>query len=110
MQTLKAIEGLELKALIYAEKWGIVEYTVQHGEMTWTTYYPNEGRFLHTLDLQTGEEITLQIEKPYWQVEFEEKENRKALWKKLQKAHKLSPNEREIVTNKYKESIQGGCA
>jgi hypothetical protein len=48
---MRNIEGYELNALLYAEKYGIIEYTVEGNIMTYEEFYLNEGRFLHKVDL-----------------------------------------------------------
>jgi hypothetical protein len=58
-----------LEALLYAEKYGIIEYDVVAHMMLYTEFYKNEGRFLHLLNLVTNEEKIIQIEKPYWEIQ-----------------------------------------
>jgi hypothetical protein len=51
---MNGIEGYELKALLYAEKYGIIEYIVEGNVMTYEESYTNEGRFVHKVDLEGG--------------------------------------------------------
>jgi hypothetical protein len=67
MGKLKELDGYELKALIYAEKYGIIDYKLEGSTIIWEEFYRNEGRVLHTEDLETGLASSEMIEKPYWQ-------------------------------------------
>jgi hypothetical protein len=57
----------ELKALLFAEKYGIIDYEVKENFMTWVEELPTEGTFLHTLNLDTMKEESEQIKKGYWE-------------------------------------------
>ena len=61
------IKGFELAALLFAEKYGIIDYKVEGDKMIYEMFYMNEGRFLHTVDLKTNKETVEQIEKAYWE-------------------------------------------
>jgi hypothetical protein len=64
---IKELEGYELKALLFAEKYGIIDYKVEGNKMTYEEYFYNEGRFLHTVDLDTMKETVKQTEEAGWQ-------------------------------------------
>jgi hypothetical protein len=66
-EMMEEIKGYELKALLFAEKYGIIDYKVENNKMTFEKSYINEGRYLHTVDLDTNKETVVQTEKPYWE-------------------------------------------
>lgn len=50
------IENYKNKALIFAEKYGIIEYTVKTSKMTYYVSYPIEGTYKCIVDLKTMKE------------------------------------------------------
>lgn len=52
---------MEEKALLYAEKYGIIDYEVKGSLMTYTESYPTEGKFLCKVDLNTMKEARERI-------------------------------------------------
>lgn len=55
------------KALLFAEKYGIIDYYTFDNKMVWEEYFHNEGRFLHILNLDTMEEEVTKTEKAEWE-------------------------------------------
>lgn len=49
-------QDFEATALAYAERYGIVDYTVVGDTMTYFETFPTEGTFKATVDLNTGKE------------------------------------------------------
>lgn len=52
---------MENKALIYAEKYGIIDYRVEGKYMYWSESFPNEGNFYHVLNLETMDEKVTEL-------------------------------------------------
>jgi hypothetical protein len=52
---MREVKGYELLALLYAEKYGIIEYSVEGNEMVYEEFYKNEGRFTHRVLLDKEE-------------------------------------------------------
>lgn len=59
-------EQYELRALLFAEKYGIIEYEVKGNMMLWLESYPNEGSFLHQLNLDSNIETSTQTASPFY--------------------------------------------
>jgi hypothetical protein len=57
----------EEKALLYAEKYGIIDYIIQGFKMVWVEKFYNEGTFTHVLNLDTYDEIVQKTEKAWWE-------------------------------------------
>lgn len=56
----------ELEALLFAEKYGIIEYEVEDHMMKYYESYPNEGTYLHQRNLETSKSLRgILIKKPY---------------------------------------------
>jgi hypothetical protein len=47
--------------LLYAEKYGIIEYEVKDNIMIYTEEFPNEGKFRHEYNLDTEEETVREV-------------------------------------------------
>lgn len=60
-------EHYEFKALLFAEKHGIIDYKVEGNLMIWEEVLRNEGTFLHTYNLDTMNEDIKKIKKAYWE-------------------------------------------
>jgi DNA-binding sugar fermentation-stimulating protein len=52
-------KNYESKALLFAEKYGIIDYTIDFDKMIYERNYDNEGRFIHTVNLDTNKETIL---------------------------------------------------
>lgn len=61
------MEGYELKALLFGEKYGIIDYYIFDNQMVYEMYYRNEGRFLHLVNLDSMEETVQKVEKAEWE-------------------------------------------
>jgi hypothetical protein len=46
----------EQQALLYAEKWGVIDYKVKGFRMTWKEFHYGEGTYKVVLDLKTMQE------------------------------------------------------
>lgn len=57
----------EHQALLFGEKYGIIEYYTFENKMVYEMYYRNEGRFLHIVDLDTMKEEVQKTEKAEWE-------------------------------------------
>jgi hypothetical protein len=55
----------ELNALLYAEKYGIIDYKVKGSKMTYYETYPNEGTFKAVVDLKTMKETRTHLKRKY---------------------------------------------
>jgi len=53
----------KLKALIYAETHGIIEYKVIGAKMNYTVTYPTEGSYKHVIDLKTLKETITELKR-----------------------------------------------
>lgn len=47
----------EFRALRYAEHYGITEYKTENNIMIYEENYPNEGKFVHKINLDTFKEV-----------------------------------------------------
>jgi hypothetical protein len=56
MGYMKNLDGFELQALLYAEKYGIIDYTVKGFKMTWKEFHYGEGTYKVVLNLKTMQE------------------------------------------------------
>lgn len=52
----KTVPDYDHLALLYAEKYGIIEYNVEGNKMTYLEKLPTEGTFIHTVNLDTNKE------------------------------------------------------
>jgi hypothetical protein len=53
----------EKNALLYAEKFGIIEYKLQKNIMVWYESLPTEGYFKHQLNLYTMNHVSIKLQK-----------------------------------------------
>ena len=53
----------ETKALLYAEKFGIRDYTVKGNAMVYKEEFPTEGTYKATVNLDTMKETRKQVKK-----------------------------------------------
>jgi hypothetical protein len=54
-------EKWENHALRYAEKYGIIQYSQKKGIMIWEEKYTSEGKYLHSIDLDTWEHHSIEL-------------------------------------------------
>lgn len=57
------MNSYEHRALLYSERYGILDYRLIDKFMVWEEHYPTEGSFRYTLDLDTMETDVRQIKK-----------------------------------------------
>lgn len=53
----------EQESLLYAEKYGIIEYNLKKNLMIWYESFPTEGHFKHQLNLATMNHISIKLQK-----------------------------------------------
>lgn len=53
----------EKNALLYAEKYGIIEYTLKRNIMTWYESFPSEGHYKHQLNLVTNNHLSIKLQR-----------------------------------------------
>lgn len=51
------------EALLWAEKYGIIEYTVKGCRMIYYKTYPTEGTYKHIVDLRTLDEKVVELKR-----------------------------------------------
>lgn len=52
----------EKKALLYAEKYGVIEYEVKENKMIFTERFVSEGEFICVVNLDTMKETRKQVQ------------------------------------------------
>lgn len=57
------LENYRHKALCYAEKYGIIEYTVKASKMIYYVTYPTEGTYKHIVDIKTMKETIAHLKR-----------------------------------------------
>ena len=58
---MNTLNQKELKALEYAEKYGIIDYKITGNTMTYYESYPTEGHYKATVNLKTMVETRKQV-------------------------------------------------
>ena len=54
-------EKWDFQALRYAEKFGIIEFAQKNGIMVWKEKYTTEGRYHHSINLETWEHNSIRF-------------------------------------------------